>query len=159
MWNYAYRDDPTLGNSLLGAAKLVKNADIDKYMYSGYGIGFDMKGTFGFPAIGFARNVIIFGVDLSSSPQIDNKEKDILILGKGRTQGLGQTITAEKMFPINFTEHNKKFCLSFHYSGANSFLFVNGTGIIRFKAKYSEIDSEILKLNSIMSRKHFKRLF
>ena len=35
-----------------GAVKLVKNADIDKYKYSGYGIRFDIKGTFGFLAIG-----------------------------------------------------------------------------------------------------------
>ena len=45
-----------------------------------------MKGTFGFPVIGFARNVIISGVDMSSSPHIDSKKKDILILGKGPTQ-------------------------------------------------------------------------
>ena len=42
-------DDPTLGNSLFGAAKLLKNADIDKYKYSGYGIGFDASGNFSMP--------------------------------------------------------------------------------------------------------------
>ena len=52
LWNYAYNDDPTLGISLSGAVKLVKNAEIDKYKYSGYGIRFDIKGTFGFLAIG-----------------------------------------------------------------------------------------------------------
>ena len=60
----------------------MKNADIDKYKYSGYGTGFDMKRTFRFPAIGFGRNVIIFGADMISSERIDNKKKDILILGK-----------------------------------------------------------------------------
>ena len=45
--NYVDNSDPTLGNSLFGAAKLVKNADIDKYKYSGYGIGYDTK-EFGF---------------------------------------------------------------------------------------------------------------
>ena len=55
---------------------LVLNADIDKYKYSGYGIGFDMKGTFGFPARVFSRNVISFGVDMSSSTHTDNEKKD-----------------------------------------------------------------------------------
>ena len=43
------------------------------------------------------------------------------------------------MYSINFTEHNKKFCLSLHYNGANSYLFVNGKEIHKFKAKDSEI--------------------
>ena len=43
------------------------------------------------------------------------------------------------MYSINFTEHNKKFCLSTYYNGANSYLFVNGTEIHKFKAKDSEI--------------------
>ena len=76
---------------------------------------------------------------MSSSTQIDHKKKDILILGKDPTQGLEHTLSAEKMYLINYTEHNKKFCLSLHYNGANSYLFVNGTEIHRFKAKDSEI--------------------
>ena len=67
---------------MFGAVKLVKHADIDKYKYSGYGIGFDMKGTFGFPAIGFARNVIIFEADIDSSVHIDNKNKKHSNCGK-----------------------------------------------------------------------------
>ena len=55
LWNYRYNDDPTLENCLFGAVKLVKTADVDKYKYSGYGIEFDIKGTFGFPAIGFGE--------------------------------------------------------------------------------------------------------
>ena len=72
MWNCTYTDDPTLRISLFGAVKLVKNADIDKYKYSGYGVGLDMTETFGFPTIGIGQNVIIFWVDMSSSPHIDN---------------------------------------------------------------------------------------
>ena len=76
---------------------MTKNANIDKYGYSGYGIGFDRKSTFSFPdGNGFGQNVIIFGVDMSSSAHIDNKKKDILVLGKGPTQGLEQTLTAKK---------------------------------------------------------------
>ena len=132
-------DYPTLENCLFGAVKLTKNADIDKYGYSGYGIGFDRHGSFSFPGTGLGRNVIIFGVDMSSSTKIDNRKKDILILGKGPTQGLEHTLSAEKMYSINFTENIKKFCLSLHYNKENSYLFVNGTEIIKFKSKDPEI--------------------
>ena len=81
-----------------------------------------------------------YGVDINSSIHIDNKGTDILILGKGPTQGLGEhSLTAEKMYLINFSKNNTKFCLSLHYSGADSYLFVNGTEIIKFKAKDSQI--------------------
>ena len=84
------------------AVTLTKNADIDKYGYSGYGIGFDRRSSFSFPGGGFGQNVLIFGVDMSSSAHIDNKKKDILILGKEPTQGLEHTLAAEKMYSINF---------------------------------------------------------
>ena len=67
------------------------------------------------------------------------EKKYILILGKGPTQGLESTLSAEKLYSINFTKKNTKFCLSLHYNGANSYLFVNGTEIIKFKVKDSEI--------------------
>ena len=86
---------------------------------------------------------------MSSSLHIDNKKKDILILDKGPTQGLEHTLTAEKLYSINFTKENTKFCLSLHYNGANSYLFVNGTEIIKFKAKDSEIVAYPLCLGNI----------
>ena len=55
-------DDPTL----FGAVRLTKNADIDKYQYSGYGIAFDRESAFSFPVDGFGQNVVIFGADMSS---------------------------------------------------------------------------------------------
>ena len=73
--------------------------------------------------------LLIFEADMSSSAHIDNKEKDILVLGKGPTQGLEHTLTAEKMHSINFTVTKKKCCLGLHDNGANSYLFVNGTEI------------------------------
>ena len=106
-----------------------KNADIEKYGYSGYGIGFDRRSSFSFPGTRFGQNVLIFEVDMSSSSHIDTKKKDILVLEKGPTQGLEHTLTAEKMYSINFTVMNRKICLSLHYNGANSYLFVNGTEI------------------------------
>ena len=142
-------NDPTPKNCLFGAVTLTKNADIDKYGYPGYGIGLDRRSSYSFPGRGFGQNIIIFGVDMSFSSHIDNKKKDILVLGKGPTQGLGQTLIAEKMYSINFAVTKKKFCLSLNYNGANSYLFVNGTEIYKFKAKDSEIVATPLYLGNI----------
>ena len=87
---------------------------------------------------------------MNSSAHIDNKRKDILILGKGTTQGLGEySLTSEKRYSINFMVIKKKFCLSLYYNGANSYLFVNGTEIYKFKAKDSEIVASPLCLGNI----------
>ena len=142
-------NDPTPKNCLFGAVTLTKNADNDKYGYPGYGIGLDRRSSYSFPGRGFGQNIIIFGVDMSFSSHIDNKKKDILVLGKGPTQGLGQTLIAEKMYSINFAVTKKKFCLSLNYNGANSYLFVNGTEIYKFKAKDSEIVATPLYLGNI----------
>ena len=75
-------DCKTLEYYLFGALTLTKNADIDKYKYSRYGIGFDRHESFSFAGTGLGQNVIIFGVDMSSSTKIDNRKKDFLILGK-----------------------------------------------------------------------------
>ena len=105
--------DPTLENCLFGAVTLTKNADIDKYRYSGYGIGFDRRSSFSFPGGGFDQNVLIFGVDMSFSTHIDNKKKNILVFGKGPTQGLEHTLTAEKMYLVYFTEKKYKVLFKF----------------------------------------------
>ena len=95
---------PKLENCLFGAVSLTKNVDIDQYKYSGYGIGFDRKGEFSV-GNGIGKNCIIFGVDMSSSVHVDNKKKDILILGEGPTQALYSiTLTSEKFYSINFTD-------------------------------------------------------
>ena len=137
--------DPTLQNCLFGAVILTKNADIDKYKYMGYGIGFDSKGTFLFPDDSFGLNVIIFEADISRSAHANNKTRNILVLGKELIEGTdGRKIYAEKMYSINFTKGKTRFCLSLHYNKENSNLFVNGTEIYKFKAKEYEIkDGEI----------------
>ena len=145
----SHDSDPTLKNCLFGAVTLTKNADIGKYKYSGYGIGFDRRSNFSFTGGGFGQNVLIFGADMSTSIHIDNKKKDILVLGRGPTQGLESTLTAEKMYSINFTVTKIKFCLSLHYNGANSYLFVNDTEIVKFKAKDSAIVASPLCLGNI----------
>ena len=124
----------TIEKALFRAVSLTKNAGGDKYKYSGYGIAFDRK--LSFPGGRYGQNVIIFGTDMNSSTHVDNKGKDVLILGIGPMQGLGEhSLTAEKMYSINFSKNNTKFCLSLHYNGANSYLFVNGTEIIELKQK------------------------
>ena len=86
---------------------MTKNADIDQYKYSGYGIEFDRGGEFSF-GNGLGRNCIIFGADLSSFSHANNK-KNILVLGKDIVQRINGTTTyAEKLYSINFTEKNKK---------------------------------------------------
>ena len=140
----------TLQNCLFGAVNVTKNAGIDKYKYSGYGIGFDSRGRFSHPRRGYGRNVIILGARLSSSTHANNKIRNILVLGKDFIQRIdGTTIYAEKMYSINFTLANKKFCLGLHYNGDNSYLFVNGKEIINFKAKDSEIVPYPLCLGNI----------
>ena len=139
---------------MFGAVKLTKHIDVDQCKYSEYGIGFDREGFFSQPSGGTGRNVIIFGVDKSSSTKTDNKGKDIFLFGRGPTQGLEHTHSAEKTYSINFTKENTKFCLSLHYNGANSYLFVNGTEIIKFKAKDSEITPYPLCLGNISKTGH-----
>ena len=96
--NLNHNPDFTLENCLFGAVRTTKNTDVDKNKYSGYDIGFDGKGVFTHPVGSFGNNAIIFGVDMSSSVHIDNKGKDILILGSGPAQGLGEhSFTAEKI--------------------------------------------------------------
>ena len=87
---------------------------------------------------------------MNSSINVNNKGKEILVLGIGPTQGLGEhSLTAGKRYSINFTITKKNFCLSLHYSGANSYLFVNGTEIVKFKAKDSEIAASPFCLGNI----------
>ena len=143
-------DNLTVQNALFGAISLTKNADVNKYKYSGYGIAFDRTSSFSFPGGGYGQNVKIFGVDMNSFIDVDNKVKDILILGKGPTQGLGEhSLTAEKIYSINFSKDNIKICLSLHYNGANSYLLVNGTEIIKFKVKDSKIVASPLRFGNI----------
>ena len=86
---------------------------------------------------------------MSSSFHVDNKKKYILILRRGPAQDLEHTLTAEKMYSINFTVTKNNFCLSLHYNAGNSYLFVNVTEIYKFKAKDSKILAASLCLGNI----------
>ena len=129
-----------LENCLFGKIKMTKNADTDKYKYEGHGIGFDLSGSFSHPDGGNGKNVIILGVDMINSKHVNNQTRDILVLGKGLIQKIDDTtIYAEKMYSPNFTVANKTFFLSLHYNGDDSYLFVNGKEVIKFKAKKQSI--------------------
>ena len=67
---------------------------------------------------------------------IDGRNKNILVFGEGLTKGLDNVaIRAEAKYPIPFTESGKRFELSRHYNGSNSFIFDNAVKMYQFKAK------------------------
>ena len=102
-------------------------------MYTGYEIAFDGGGLWSFHN-DFAGNVLIFGVDNSSSSHADNRKNNFLVLGEGLTYDInGSFGAAENKFSINFTEAKTKFCLSLHYNGGNSYFFVSRKEICEFK--------------------------
>ena len=97
------------------------------------------------------KNVIIFRANMSWPVHFDNKNKDILILGEGATQGLDDTaLKAEAKYPINSTQSGKRFVVNLHYNGNNSLLFVNDTKICQFKAKIPETKDHKLCLDNIL---------
>ena len=134
-----------LKNCLFGAIKVTKpgdTTDTDKYIYSGYGLGFDSTSQFSHPP---------GGVNSSNSVYSTHKTQNILTLGHGITQNVNNTtIYAEKMCSPSFSAENKILCLRLHYNGDNSYLFVNGKEVTKFKAKKPEIKANQLTLGSIL---------
>ena len=122
----------TIKNPLFGAMQITKNAGTSKYDYKGYGICFDERSEFGHTITegGFAhttdaRNVLIFGVDISFSVHKTNRANHIYVMGTGLTQGIHDTtLYAEKNFYRNFTDPGKKFMLSLHYNGDDYLLLI-----------------------------------
>ena len=139
----------TIQNALFGAMQITKNADNSKNNYKGYGICFDERSNFGHTITegGFThttngRNVLIFGADMNFSIHATNRANNIYLMGEGLAQGInGTTIYAENKFYRNFTDFGKKFMLSLHYNGGDSYLFVNGRQELKFKAKNRSISS------------------
>ena len=142
-----------LKNSLFGAIKVTMPSNTtyqQKYIYSGYGLAFNRTGQFTHGDKNLARNVTIFGVDASNSKHHTNKKQNILVLASGFIQKINNTtIYAEEIYSPNFSLENKTFCLSLHYNGNNSYLYVNGKQVVRFKAKDSEINKYPLALGYI----------
>ena len=136
----------TIQNALFGAMQITKNAtDNSKNNYKGYGICFDERSEFGHTITEGgrthttdARNVLIFGVDTSSSVHTTNRANHIYLMGTGLTQGINDTRI-----------YGKKFVLSLHYNGDNSYLFVNGRQELKFKAKTDQLVKEKLCIGNL----------
>ena len=92
---------------MFGFVKLTKNADPDKYSYSGYGIGFDTRGYHSLPGGSVGKNLIFFELIWAHLFALIIKEKIMLILGNGPAHGLNHTLTAETQYSINFKTRYK----------------------------------------------------
>ena len=130
------RDDTfAVQNVLFGAMEITENADTSKYNYKGYGICFDESGT-------FSKGNINNG---SSLVHANNKANHIYVMGDLYIQGINDTtLYVEKVYSQNFTQPSKKFVLSLHYNGDDSYLFVNGKQELKFKCKTENLVKEKL---------------
>ena len=143
----------TIQNALFGAMEITKNADTSKYKYKEYGICFDEGGRFSTGNINNGRNVLIFGVDESSVIHSNNKANNIYVMGDGIVQGINDTtLYGEKIYSQNFTQPSKKFILSLHYNGDDSYLFVNGKQELKFKCKTESLVKEKLCIGNLSDK-------
>ena len=140
------RDDTfTIQNALFGAVEITKNADTSKYNCKGYEGGTFSKGN-----INNGQNVLIFGVHESSLVHANNKANNIYVMGDLFVQGINDTtLYAEKVYSQNFTQTSKKFVLSLHCNGDDSYLFVNGKQELKFKCKTENLIKEKLCIGNL----------
>ena len=102
-----------------------------KYVYyNDWGIAFDGKDMWSLILLfwfgnDFARNVVIFDVDNTSSSHTNNQKNNVLVLGEGPTKAINDSICAAEKTTVNFSKAKTKFCLSLHYNDVKSFLYVN----------------------------------
>ena len=137
----------TIQNALFGAMQITKNTDTSKHDYKGYGTCFDERSEFshtitegGRTHTTDARDVLIFGADMSFSVYATNRANHIYVMGTGLTQGIQDTtLYGEKNFYRNFTDLGKKFMLSLHYNGDDSSFFVNSRQELKFKCKTDQL--------------------
>ena len=121
--------------------QITKNADNSKNNYKGYGMCFGEGSEFGHTITegGRVHTTDAFSVDAT------NRANDIYVMGTGLTQGIHDTtLYAEKNFYRNFTDLGKKFMLSLHCNGDDSYLFVNGRQELKFKCKTDQLVKEKL---------------
>ena len=143
----------TIQNALFGSMEITKDADTSKYKYKGYGICFDEGGSFSIGNINNGRNVLIFGVDESYLIHSNNKANNIYVMGDGIVQGINDTtLYAEKIYSQNVTQPSKKFILSLHYNGDESYLFVNGKQELKFKCKTESLVKEKLCIGKLSDK-------
>ena len=147
----------TIKNALFGAMQITKNADNSKNHFKGYCMCFDEGSDFGHTITEGrrahttdARNVFIFGVDMSFSVHATNRANNIYVMGTGLTQGIHNiTLYVENNFYRNFTDVGKKFMLRLHYNGDNSYLFFNGRQELKFKCKTDQLVKEKLCIGNL----------
>ena len=148
----------TVQNALFGAMQITKNdTDNSKNNYKGYGICFDERSQFGHTItedgrahITNGRNVLIFGVDMSFSAHATNRANHIYLMDDGLKQGVNDTMLyVEKIYWRNFTDPGKKFIISLHYNGDESYFFVNGRQELKFKAKTDQLVKEKLCIGNL----------
>ena len=148
----------TIQDVLFGAMQITKNAtDNSKNNYKGYGICFDERSQFGLTMTEGsrthttnARNVLIFGADMSFSIHRTNRANHIYVMGDRVTQGIHDTtLYVEKKYFRNFTEPNVKFVQSLHYNGNDSYLFVNSRQELKFKCKTDQLVKEKLCIGNL----------
>ena len=145
------RDDTfTVQNAVFRAIEITKIADTSKYKYKGYGVCFDEGGTFSMGNINNGRNILIFGFDESSLVHSNNKANNIYDMDGGIVQGINDTtLYAEKTYSQNFIQPSKKFVLSLHYKGDDSYLFDNGKQELKSKAKTDQLVKEKLCIGNL----------
>ena len=125
---------------MFGVTNIVKNSDKEKWVYIGYGAAFDGTGSWNF-GNDLVKNVVIFCVDNSSSSHADNCKNNLLVLGEDPTNGINGSFGApEKRLIINFSIAIAKSCLILYYNGDNSYLFLNGKEIFKFKADNKNVN-------------------
>ena len=158
-WPYYGDNKFTLKNSLFGTAKITKNASLDKYCNSGYDISFDMRRSFWmWNSSEISKNVTVLFTDMSLSLHIDNKKKDISILGKSQMQWLHDTtLTAEAEESI-LPKHNNPYSLCLgNISITFSVDFVKETGTNGYLYGFS-VDCDSVDVHDILDiHKHFMR--
>ena len=130
--------------------QITKNAtDYDKNNYKGYGICFDERSQFGHTIIENGHAHTTNG-NMNFSTHATNRANHIYLMGEGLMQDINDTtIYAEKKYWRNFTDPGKKFVLSLHYNGNNSYLFVNGRQELKFKCKKDQLIKEKLCLGNL----------
>ena len=137
--------------------QITKSTDTSKYNYKGCGICFDEGSQFGHTITegGFAhttnaRNVLIFGADISVSTNANNRANNIYVTGELFIQGIKiLQYMQKKKFYRNFTDPGKKFMLRLHYNGDDSYLFVNGRQELKFKCKTDQLVKEKLCIGNL----------
>ena len=114
-------------------------SDYDTYEYTGRGLALDRTtGGYSFDdgngSTSWAQNIVIFGSDNSQSKIAENKKHTYCIVGKGASEFNNYVCYPESNMKINQTDHTKKFVVSLHYNGDNSYLFCNGIEQVKFRA-------------------------